>query len=128
MGIVKEDNTIGGKEMPQLKEILTGEEFSQAWNNSTNKAVLLFKQSTTCPISAGAFMRFNTFLKSTTEDIEAYFVKVRETREVSNQIAEETGVQHQSPQILLVKNKEVLWNASHAKITEESIEAALKEV
>lgn len=114
--------------MPQLKELLTGEDFKQAWEKSTEKPVLLFKQSTTCPISAGAFTRFNTFLESTTEDVGAYFVKVRETREVSNEIADKTGVQHQSPQLLLVQDKEVLWHDSHMKITEESIQEALKEL
>lgn len=91
------------------------------------KTSFLFKLSTTCPINAEAFSEFESFLGSTEEDIEPYFVKVKETREISNKIATETEIKHQSPQILLIKNKEVLWDASHTKIIEQNLENALKE-
>lgn len=113
--------------MSQLKELRTEEDLGQVWEKSTEKPVYLFKLSTTCPISANAFAEFESFLGSTEEDIEPYFVKVRETREISNKIAEETEIRHESPQILLIKDKEVLWNASHTNITEQSLEKALKE-
>lgn len=112
--------------MPQLKELLTNDDCNQMWEESKEKPVLLFKQNTACPISAGAFSRFNAFLESTAEGIHAYFVKVRETREISNVIEEKTGVEHQSPQIILIKNNEVLWHTSHEEITEDSIDQALK--
>lgn len=114
--------------MSQIKELLSTEELEKVWEESQDKPVLLFKQSTTCPISTSAFNKFNGFLESTTKDVEAYFVKVRETREVSNQIADETGVKHESPQVLLIKNKEVLWHTSHTMISENSIGEALQEV
>lgn len=113
--------------MPQLKELHKIEELEDVWETSKQKPVFLFKQSTTCPISAEAFKEYNTFLNSTTADIESYYVKVREAREVSNKIEEETNVQHQSPQVLLIKDHEVLWHTSHANITEESLEESLAE-
>lgn len=111
--------------MSELKELLTSEDLAEAIELSSEKPVFLFKQSTTCPVSADAFAEYNTFLKSNGDDVNAYFVKVRETREVSNEIAEETGVQHQSPQILFIRDHEALWNASHNKITVDSLEEAL---
>jgi len=113
--------------MTQLKELQNIEELDQVWETSKQKPVFLFKQSTTCPISAKAFNEFNSFLDATSADFAAYFVKVRETREVSNKIAEETNVQHQSPQVLLIKDHEVLWNTSHTNITVESLEEAIKQ-
>ncbi|HLR51379.1 MAG TPA: bacillithiol system redox-active protein YtxJ [Candidatus Avamphibacillus sp.] len=113
--------------MVNLNELLTKEDLEKAMEMSDEKLVLLFKQSTTCPISADAFHQYNEYLDETDEDLGAYFVKVRETREVSNQIAEDTGIQHQSPQIFLIKNKEVLWNTSHSDITVEHIEQAVAE-
>lgn len=113
--------------MSELKELLTEEDLEQVWEKSKEKPVYLFKLSTTCPVSGAAFAEFESFLKSTEADIEPYFVKVRETRDISDKISEETEIRHHSPQVLLIKDKEVLWNASHAKITEESLEAALKE-
>ena len=112
--------------MSQLIELLTNDDLEQALESSTQKPVFLFKQSTTCPISAAAFSEYNSFVESNGDEIDSYFVKVRETREVSNEIAEETGVQHQSPQVLLIKDREPLWNTSHAEITVDSLENALK--
>jgi len=114
--------------MVKLNELLTREDLEKAEDMSSEKPVLLFKQSTTCPISADAFEQYNSYLEKTDEDIDAYFVKVRETREVSNQIAEDTGIQHQSPQIFLMKNKEVLWHTSHSDITAEHIEEAVADI
>src|SRR5690625_2678364 len=108
-----------------LKELVELDDLNEVWETSKEKPVLLFKQSTTCPVSADAFSEFNKFLDNNEENVGAYFVKVRETRPVSNQIADDLGIQHQSPQIFIVKNKEAVWNASHNKITVDSIKEAL---
>ena len=112
--------------MAELKELLELNDLEEVWITSTDKPVLLFKQSTTCPISAEAFEQFQQFLRESEDDIAAYYVKVRESRPVSNKIEEELGVQHQSPQIFLVKNKKAVWNTSHMDITKENIEEAIK--
>lgn len=113
--------------MAQLVELLELEDLEQVWETSEEKPTFVFKQSTTCPLSATAFEVFHDFLNKNTEDIGAYYVKVRETRPVSNKIEEELGIMHQSPQVILVRNKEAVWDASHMMIKLESIEAALKE-
>ncbi len=112
--------------MSQIKELLEISELEKVWEKSTEKPVIVFKQSTTCPISASAFGELQRFMKNTEADLATYYVKVRETRDVSNQIAEELEIQHQSPQILLVKDKAVIWHASHNKITVDSITEALE--
>ncbi len=112
--------------MVQLTELHEVEELEKVWSDSEGKPVLLFKQSTTCPISAEAFDQFQSFLKESDADIIPYFVKVRETREVSNQIMEDLGVRHQSPQILLVKDRKSVWDASHMSITSFNIKEALE--
>lgn len=112
--------------MTELKELLDLDELNEVWETSRKKPVLLFKQSTTCPVSAEAFRQFNSFLETDHSDIKAYFVKVRESRAVSDEIAEELKVEHQSPQIFIVKDREQIWNTSHGKITVENIKEALK--
>lgn len=111
--------------MSNLKELTTTESFDEVWEKSSKGPVIVFKHSTTCPISAGAFDEFQTYLKNDGKDEDAYYLKVRESRDVSNHIADVTGVQHQSPQILLIKDKSVIWNESHSKITEDSIKAEM---
>lgn len=110
----------------ELIELHTKDDLQKVWDVSTEKPVLLFKQSTTCPVSAAAFDQFKQFIEASADDIAFYFVKVRETREVSNQIEEETKIKHESPQIFFIKNKEVLWNTSHLRIKVSSIEEAVK--
>lgn len=112
--------------MSQIKELLEISELEKVWEKSTEKPVIVFKQSTTCPISASAFGELQRFMKNTEADLATYYVKVRETRDVSNQIAEELEIQHQSPQILLVKDNKAVWHASHNKITVDSITDALE--
>lgn len=111
--------------MADLKELLTLEDLDEVWEASRKQPILLFKQSTTCPISAEAFGQFNQFLEETATQAQAYFVKVRETRQVSDEIEEELGIGHESPQIFIVKNRQAVWHTSHAAITKENIDRAL---
>lgn len=112
--------------MSELVELHTKDDLQNVWETSTEKPVFLFKQSTTCPVSAAAFDQFKTYVNENKADgdIAFYFVKVRETREVSNQIEADTKIKHESPQVFFIKNKEVLWNTSHLRIKQSSLEEA----
>lgn len=85
--------------------------------------LLLFKHSTTCPISAKAHQEFQAFMNSS--DTSAAIVHVIEHRPVSNHIADKFGIKHESPQIFMLEDGEVKWNTSHWKITQDSIKEAL---
>lgn len=113
--------------MSEPKELEELDDLQEVWETSAEKPVLLFKLSTTCPISAGAFKEFNTFLDSNQDNIGSYFVKVRESRPVSNQIAEDLDVQHHSPQLFLIKDRKQVWNTSHSDITVDSMKEALSD-
>ncbi|KTD83296.1 bacillithiol system redox-active protein YtxJ [Paenibacillus etheri] len=86
---------------------------------------LLFKHSTTCPISAKANEEFQVYLKDA--DTAAAVVLVIEDRSVSNQIAEDFGIKHESPQLFLLEDNEVRWNTSHWKITRDAIKEAVNQ-
>jgi bacillithiol system protein YtxJ len=53
--------------------------------------------------------------------IPAYLVDVRAQRAVSQQIAARSGVEHESPQIIVFRRGAVVWNASHHDITVEAL-------
>ncbi|ASK61503.1 general stress protein [Virgibacillus phasianinus] len=114
--------------MAELKELQTTEELEQMWQGSSKKPIILFKHSTTCPISAGAISQYQTFIESSEADVDCFLVKVIEDRNVSNQIETMANVKHESPQIFLVSNKEVVWHTSHSKITADSIREGLKKI
>lgn len=109
-----------------MKEIQTADELAAALEASNSEPVFLFKHSTTCPISAGAFRRVGDYLDKAGDDAATiYLVKVIESRPVSNQIAADVGVEHQSPQMILVREGRACWDASHGAIGGRAIEGAL---
>jgi bacillithiol system protein YtxJ len=82
---------------------------------------ILFKHSLTCPISQAAFQEFQAYMKEQ-QEIPAFYLYVQEARPVSNEIAERFGVRHQSPQVLYIKDGSEVWNESHWKITQKSLQ------
>lgn len=112
--------------MSQWREITTNDEWNELLSGSQEKPVVILKHSTACPVSFNALKEYEAYLgKAPNAGVDYALVKVIESRPVSNQIAEDTGVKHASPQILYIKNKETIWNTSHWAITEEHITAVL---
>ncbi len=103
--------------MPKIK-IETVEQFNEI---SQEKAkFLLFKHSLTCPVSQEAFHEFEAFMAEN-DDVEAYYLYVQEARPLSNYVAEQYGVKHESPQALLFEKNTVKWNDSHWRITKATL-------
>ncbi|KGP73666.1 bacillithiol system redox-active protein YtxJ [Pontibacillus yanchengensis] len=86
---------------------------------------LLLKHSLTCPISADAEKTFERYDEET--DTPLYILPIQQARELSNYIAEEFGVKHQSPQALLFDQKQVKWDASHWNITTDALKKVDKD-
>lgn len=88
---------------------------------SHNEPVLLFKHSNACPISARAYRQM--------EEVKTpvSIVVVQKSRDISQQVAERTGVRHETPQALVLRNGRVVWNASHFDITADVVEQAVRE-
>lgn len=108
------------------KEITSIEEWNNVYEASATRPLVVFKHSTTCPVSANAYQEFNQYLDGKPrEDVEYVLVKVIESRPVSNQIAEDTSVKHESPQIIFIEKKEKVWTTSHWSITKAHITAVL---
>jgi bacillithiol system protein YtxJ len=79
-------------------------------------AVILFKHSTACPVSWAAHAQVMRF-RASHQSFPVYLVPVIRERAISKAIAERTGVRHESPQIILVRNGAVAESASHGAIT-----------
>lgn len=87
---------------------------------SNEKPVLIFKHSTRCSISRFALKQFeNEF--DLHNQIDAYFLDLLEFRAISNEIASRFGIMHQSPQLLLIKEGKVLYDASHSDIQADEL-------
>lgn len=113
--------------MATYKEIDTLEQWNELLDASRQQPVVIFKHSTTCPVSANALSEFDQYLEAHPDDTTTYaLVKVIESRPVSNQIAEDTGVKHESPQIILLRDGQKYWTASHWSITVEHMRAVMQ--
>ncbi|WP_300434452.1 bacillithiol system redox-active protein YtxJ [Christiangramia sp.] len=94
---------------------------------SEEKTVAILKHSTTCGISRMVLKMFESdYDLDESEPINLYFLDLRAHRDVSNAIAEKFGVRHESPQLIVIKNKEVVHHASHQQIQAEKLHELVK--
>src|ERR1700759_3827812 len=80
---------------------------------------IIFKHSTRCSISLMAKRRFEMDLPALPENLPIYFLDLIKYRDISNQVAQEFHVYHQSPQLLLIKGGECILDQSHGGISLE---------
>ena len=93
----------------------------QLFARSHREPVVLFKHSSTCPISATAYRE----VERVAGDIN--LVVVQKARAVSNEIESRTGVRHESPQALVLRDGKAVWSASHWNVTAEALGGVLRE-
>lgn len=104
-------NWIDLKSEQQLKELI---------EKSYEKAQVIFKHSTRCGISAMAKGRLERSIAPANADF--YFLDLISYRHLSSKVSSEFNVYHESPQILLIKNGECIYDESHTSISMNEIE------
>lgn len=119
------DKIFGGKEETKeqksfWKKIESENDLKIAIENSYAYKIAIFKHSTSCFIS-------KTVLKNLEREIESlentgsiadlYFLDLLAYRPLSNKIAEDLDIRHESPQLLVIENGKVINHASHQDIS-----------
>jgi len=92
---------------------------------SKTKPILIFKHSTRCGISRMALKSFERDYNLEDAAIDLYYLDLLNFKPLSNEISEKLNVYHQSPQILVVKNKQVIYHGSHYEISVDAISEVL---
>jgi bacillithiol system protein YtxJ len=105
----------------QFTPITETSDLDQLVERSHATPVILFKHSTTCPISSAAYKQMSEVAE------EVSLVVVQRARDVSKEIEARTGIQHESPQTIVLRNGEAVWSASHYDITAGAVEEAVRE-
>jgi bacillithiol system protein YtxJ len=82
--------------------------------------VVVFQHDPDCPISRGAYREMAGVPG------QAVLIDVAQDHDVSRTIEERTGVRHESPQVLVFRSGEVVWNASHSKIARTAVMRAVQ--
>lgn len=100
--------------MGQLEDIV---------KQSNSVPCLVFKHSTRCNISSMAKSRLEKNWDFSADDIKPYYLDLIAFRDVSNAITEKFGIFHESPQALLIRNGECVYDASHLDISVQELHA-----
>ncbi len=88
------------------------------------RPVIIFKHSPTCGTSAQAFEEIQDLLAASL-DADIYVANVLRHRPVCQAIADRFGIRHESPQVLVLRNGEVVWHGSHYRVTADAIRDAV---
>lgn len=100
-------------------EVHSDEELNGLFQKSKEQPVILFKHSLTCPISAGVYNEVSGV------DSDVYLIVVQYARGVSNLLAEKTGIRHESPQAIVLKDEKPVYYASHYDVTAADLDKSL---
>jgi bacillithiol system protein YtxJ len=100
-------------------QLTTTNSLDELFVKSNEKPVILFKHSLTCPISSAAYQEMEQL------NHEVSLVVIQKSRDISGEVEMRTGVRHESPQVIIVRNGIAVWNASHWSINAESVESAV---
>jgi bacillithiol system protein YtxJ len=82
---------------------------------------VIFKHSTRCSISGMAKNRLDKSNKP--DNVDFYYLDLISYRSISNQVSEEYNIDHESPQVLVIKDGECVYDVSHSAIRMEDIMA-----
>lgn len=117
------DKIFGGKEEQKetksfWKTIKSEEDLDKAIKESYENRVAIFKHSTSCFISKTVLKNFEKEIEnSDDENVSFYFLDLLAFRPISNKIAEDFGIRHESPQLIVFKDGKAINNASHQDIS-----------
>ncbi|HEX3385802.1 MAG TPA: bacillithiol system redox-active protein YtxJ [Mucilaginibacter sp.] len=78
---------------------------------------IIFKHSIRCSTSLMAKRRLEMDKETLPDEIPAYFLDLIRHRDLSNMIAEDFQVHHESPQLLVIKDGECILDQSHGHIS-----------
>ena len=88
--------------------------------DSKTKPIVIFKHSNACGISASAYREMEKL-----ED-QVNLLEVQSARDVSRELADLTGVRHETPQVIVLKDGKAVWNASHFEVKAGAVRQALE--
>jgi bacillithiol system protein YtxJ len=107
----------------QLHDVAQADELISA---SDPRPLVIFKHSRSCGTSAQAFDELLEHLDASDSDVRYAIVTVQTHRDVSSAVSRMLGVRHETPQALIVQDGQVVWSASHFRVTAEAVNAAIK--
>lgn len=105
-------------------ELTNEDQLEAIRKESAEKTQVIFKHSTRCSISSMAKSRLER--AACPEQLSFHLLDLIRYRSLSNKIEEQFHVYHESPQVLIIKNGECIYDESHNGISMDDIIAQSK--
>ena len=110
------------RDQETMLSLSTVADYERLLARSQDEPVLIYKHSSICGMSSRASRLLTQAAKKTFLPI--YRLIVQTARPLSNMIASELEIRHESPQVILLYRNKVLYHASHRRISPDAIRAA----
>lgn len=107
---------MSSKDFVEIEDVET---LDRLISEAGDRLTIVFKHSNTCGISARVYREISQVRRP------VGIVVVQQARDVSDEIARRFGIQHETPQALIIRGDRVLWSASHYAVKAQAIEEAL---
>ena len=88
--------------------------------DSKTKPIVIFKHSTACGISSAAYREMEKL------ENPVNLLEVQSARDVSRELADLTGIRHETPQVIVLRDGKAVWNASHFDVKAGDVIRALE--
>ena len=123
----KEDSSKQAKENQKFPwiDLTSLDQLLEIQKQSKITPVVIFKHSTRCVISRMVLRDFESSFVKDGKSVALYFLDLLSHRDISNQVGEMFQVFHQSPQLIVIKNGEAIYHASHNEIKADAIKDVL---
>lgn len=107
-------------------QLQSSSQIEEIIEHSKSVPCLIFKHSTRCSISSLAQNRLSKGWSLGGNEILPYHLDLIAYRDLSRAVAEQFGVRHESPQVLLIKDGQCVYDASHLGISAADITAQVE--
>ena len=97
------------------------EQVGALFERSFSEPVIFYKHSSSCGISGGVFQILSDV------DAQVNMIVVQSAPDLCDTISERTGIPHETPQTIVVRNGKSVYHASHYDVTVADIEMHLKD-
>jgi len=93
-------------------------------SHSSDAGIAIFKHSTRCPVSTMAKRRLSSKWDFN-DELPFYHLDLIKHRKISNLIAHKFAIPHESPQFLLIKDGECVYETSHGSVSVDGVKSFL---
>jgi bacillithiol system protein YtxJ len=106
------------------QHLTSPEQLQMLKESSKQNPVLIFKHSTRCSISRAALDRLQrNWKQEEMKSVTPFYLDLLKYPEVSSQVSDDFEIQHESPQVLLIRDGKSVYDRSHLGIDYRDIAA-----